>query len=83
MSVRKTAGGLFIPDTVSETAGYFRGQVVAIGRGHMNAKGKVKPMDVEVGDQVLFDRYVGTNVELAGQKVVIVRESEVLGITKA
>ncbi len=79
---RLTAGGLYIPDTVTEVSGYYRAVVLAIGRGHRNAKGKVKPMDVNVGDEIIFEQFAGTDIDVQGEKLMILRESDVLGITR-
>ncbi len=76
-----TAGGLYIPDTVSES-GNNKGTVLAIGRGHKNKKGQVRPMDVKPGDRVLFDQYAGSKMTLADMDIRILRESEVLGIVE-
>lgn len=77
-SERVTPGGLFIPDT-AEVSGNFEGKVVAVGRGHVDKKGKLKPLELKVGDQVLLSQWAGSEVELEGQKLRLVRESEVLG----
>jgi len=71
-----TAGGIIIPGTVSERPS--RGTVVAAGRGRRGKKGKLRPLDVEVGDTVLFTEYAGTKID--GQELLILREEEVLGI---
>lgn len=76
-----TAGGLYIPDTASES-GNNKGTVLAIGRGHKNKKGQVRPMDVKPGDRVLFDQYAGSKMILADTDIRILRESEVLGIVE-
>lgn len=76
---RVTAGGIIIPDTVAIT-GQKKGTVVVAGRGHRNKKGFTRPMDVQVGDQVLFEEYAGTEIEILGQKVLLLRESDILGI---
>lgn len=78
---KMTAGGLYIPDTVSES-GNNKGTVLAIGRGHKNKKGQVRPMDVKPGDRVLFDQYAGSKMILADTDIRILRESEVLGIVE-
>ncbi|MFP5519596.1 MAG: co-chaperone GroES [Bdellovibrionia bacterium] len=77
---KKTPGGLFIPDTVSDTSGNLQGIVVAVGRGHLTKKGKVKHMDVSLGDQVVFTQYAGSKVQIQNEEFVILRESDVLGI---
>lgn len=77
---KMTAGGLYIPDTVSDVSGNLEGVVVAIGRGHMNKKGHVRLMDVKAGDRVVFSEYAGSKVKLHNEDLVILRESEVLGV---
>lgn len=77
---RKTAGGLYIPDTVSDVSGNLEGQVVAVGRGSMNKKGHVRPMDVTVGDRVVFSQFAGTKIKIQNEDLLILRESEVLGV---
>lgn len=79
-SEKVTAGGLYIPATVSDVSGNLKGLVLAVGRGHMNKKGHVKPMDVQVGQTVLFADYSGTKFDHQGQDVIIIRESDILGI---
>lgn len=77
---RMTAGGLYIPDTVGDVSGNMQGTVVATGRGHMSKKGHVQPMDVQIGDKVVFSEYVGTKVVIENEDLLILREEEVLGI---
>ncbi len=77
---RKTPGGLFIPDTVGDTSGNLEGFVVAAGRGHCNRKGRVRPMDVKIGDCVIFPQYAGDKVEMQGENIFILREGDVMGI---
>lgn len=77
----RTAGGLYIPDTV-ELARNNRCKVLAVGRGHATKKGKVRPLDVKVGDEILIGPYAGSQISVVGQVLTIVRESEVLGIMK-
>lgn len=79
---RVTPGGLFIPDTVTDVSGNFQGQVMAIGRGHMNKKGRVRPLDVSVGDKVVFSQFSGSQIDVDGNNIMIIRESDVLGIVK-
>jgi len=79
---RVTAGGLFIPDTVTDVSGNFQGKVMAIGRGHMNKKGRVQPLDVSVGDKVVFSQFSGSQIDVDGNNIMIIRESDVLGIVK-
>lgn len=74
----KTAGGIFIPDTV-ETQ-HTRGTVVAVGRGRRNKKGYVRPMDVKVGDEVLYAQYAGTPVTIDSKSLLLMKEEELLGV---
>lgn len=79
---RMTPGGLYIPDTAQVT-GNFQASVVAVGRGHRDKKGRIRPLELKVGDRVLIGEYAGSIVEIDGEKLQIVRESEVLGtVTK-
>ena len=75
-----TAGGLYIPATVSDVSGNNKGKVLVAGRGHRDDKGRVRPMDVRSGDTVVFAQYSGSKMNLLGQDVLILRESEILGI---
>lgn len=77
---KKTAGGLYIPETVSDVEGQLRGHVVAVGRGRMDKKGKIHPLDVKVGDQVVLPEFAGSKVIIQEQEFLFVRESEVLAI---
>ena len=74
----KTKGGLFIPDTAKEKPA--EGKVVASGNGRMGEDGKLLPMDVNVGDRVLFSKYGGTEVKIDGVDFLIMRQDDVLGI---
>ncbi len=76
---KRTAGGLYIPDTAS-VSGNFQAIVVAVGVGHKNKKGKIRPMDVRVGDTVLINEYAGDKVEFESKEYRILRETDVLGI---
>lgn len=76
---KKTAGGLYIPDTAQVTGNY-QGKVLAVGRGHMNKKGKTKPMDVKVGDVILFSEYAGEKYSESDKDIRIIREADVLGV---
>lgn len=75
----KTAGGLYIPDSAQEKP--TTGRVVAVGRGHRDAKGRIRPCDVKIGDTVLFTAWSGSEIELEGVKYVIMREPDLLGVT--
>ena len=73
-------GGIIIPDTAKEKPQ--QGKVVAAGSGRVNDKGVVQPLDIQVGDTVLFGKYSGTEIKIAGQDYLILREDEVLGIVE-
>ena len=77
---KMTAGGLYIPDTVSDVSGNLQGQVVAVGRGHRSDKGHVRPMDVKIGDKVVFPEYAGSKIKIQNEDLVILREAEVMGV---
>lgn len=80
-SERTTASGLlFIPDTVSDTSGNLEGLVVAIGRGRRNKKGQVRPMDLQLGDRVVFAEYAGSKINIQNEELVLLREAEVMGV---
>ena len=74
----KTAGGLFIPDTAKEKPS--KGEVVAVGPGKTADDGKVMAMTVKAGDQVLFNKYAGTEVKLDGVEHLVMREDDILAI---
>lgn len=74
----KTAGGLFIPDTAKEKPQ--RGEIIATGKGRVTEDGKILPLEVKVGDKVLFGRYSGTELKLEGQEFLMMREEDVLGV---
>jgi chaperonin GroES len=71
-------GGLYIPDSAKEKPQ--EGEVVAVGKGKRLEDGKVVPLDVQVGDRILFGKYSGSDIELGGDEYLIMREDEVLGI---
>ncbi len=73
-----TAGGLYIPDSAADRPS--RGQVLAKGRGRRNKKGQIRPLDVQVGDKVLYAAFSGTKITVGGDELLILREDEVLGI---
>lgn len=77
---KMTAGGLYIPDTVADVSGNLQGQVVAVGRGHLSKKGHVRPMDVKVGDKIVFSEFAGTKITIQNQDLIILREGDVLGV---
>jgi chaperonin GroES len=76
----KTAGGIIIPDTAKEKP--TEGEVIAVGPGTRSVDGKLHPSDVKVGDRVLFGKWSGTEIKLAGEDLVIMKESDIMGITQ-
>jgi len=74
----KTAGGIIIPDTAQEKPQ--EGEVVAVGSGAKNEKGEVTPLDVKAGDRILFGKWSGTEVKVDGEELLIMKESDILGV---
>ena len=74
----KTKGGIIIPDTVKEKP--MEGKVEAVGKGVRTEEGKIVPLDVKKGDRILFGKWSGTEVKLNGQDLLIMKESDILGI---
>jgi len=74
----KTAGGIIIPDTVQEKP--MEGKVIATGSGAKNEDGKVTPLDVKAGDKILFGKWSGNEVTIDGDELIIMKESDILGI---
>jgi chaperonin GroES len=76
----KTSGGIIIPDTVKEKP--MQGEVIAVGPGARDETGKVVPLDVKVGDRVLFGKWSGTEVKIDGQELLIMKESDIFGVVE-
>ena len=74
----KTAGGIIIPDTAKEKP--MEGEIIAAGPGASNENGQLVPLDVKVGDRVLFGKWSGTEVKLDGEELMIMKESDIMGI---
>jgi len=77
-SEEKTAGGIIIPDSAKEKPQ--EGEVVAVGTGTISENGTVRPLDVKAGDRVLFGKWSGTEVKIDGQELLIMKESDIMGI---
>ena len=77
----KTAGGIIIPDTAQEKP--MEGEVVAVGTGHVNDNGDVRPLDVKSGDRVIFSKWAGTEVMVNGEELMVMKESDIIGILAA
>ncbi|MGD9171964.1 MAG: co-chaperone GroES [Candidatus Thiodiazotropha sp.] len=73
-----SSGGIVIPDTATEKP--TQGEVIAVGKGRLLNSGEIRPLDVKVGDRVLFAEYSGTEVKVLGEDVVVVREDEIMGV---
>ena len=78
---QKTKGGIIIPDTAKEKP--MQGEVLAVGPGARNDKGDLIPLGVEVGDRVLFGKWSGTEVKLDGDELLIMKESDIMGVLEA
>ena len=74
----KTRGGIIIPDTAKEKPQ--EGEVIAVGPGARDETGKVQPLDVKAGDRILFGKWSGTEVKLEGKDLLIMKESDILGV---
>ena len=77
----KTAGGIIIPDTAKEKPQ--EGEVIAVDSGTVNDKGEVRALDVKAGDRILFGKWSGTEVKVNGEELLIMKESDVMGIIEA
>ena len=77
----KTKGGIIIPDTAKEKPQ--EGEVVSVGPGARDESGKVQPLDVKKGDRILFGKWSGTEVKLDGKDLLIMKESDILGVLEA
>lgn len=75
---RKSPGGIVIPDTAAEKP--IRGKVIAVGKGKILEDGKVRPLDVKVGDKILFGKYGGTEVKVDGEELLVMREEDVMAV---
>jgi chaperonin GroES len=77
-SEEKTSGGIIIPDTAKEKPQ--EGEVIAVGPGARGEDGKLRPLDVKAGDRVLFGKWSGTEVKIDGEELMIMKESDIMGI---
>jgi chaperonin GroES len=74
----KTKGGIIIPDTAKEKP--VEGEVIAVGNGTRDEQGKVHPLDVKAGDRILFGKWSGTEVKLDGEDLLVMKESDIMGV---
>ncbi|WP_225771539.1 co-chaperone GroES [Inquilinus sp. Marseille-Q2685] len=77
-SEEKTRGGIIIPDTAKEKPQ--EGEVIAVGPGARDERGELVPLDVKVGDRVLFGKWSGTEVKIDGEEILIMKESDIMGV---
>lgn len=75
---QKTSGGIIIPDTAKEKP--MQGEIVAVGSGGRDDAGKIVPLDVKAGDRVLFSKWSGTEVTINGEELLVMKESDIMGI---
>ena len=78
---RTTASGIVIPETAGDKPQ--RGKIIAAGKGKTNDEGKICPLEVKVGDEVLFGKYSGTEVKVAGKELLVMREEDIMGVVEA
>jgi len=78
---RKSPGGIVIPDSATEKP--IRGKVIAVGRGKILENGEVRPLDVKVGDKVLFGKYSGTEVKVDGDELLVMREEDLMAVIES
>ncbi len=78
---RRTASGIFIPDAAAEKPD--QGEIVAVGNGKVGEDGKVRAMDVKVGDRILFGKYAGQTFKMDGQELLTMREDDIIGVVEA
>lgn len=75
---RTSAGGIVIPDSATEKP--VQGEIVAVGKGKILENGEVRPLDVKVGDKILFSKYGGTEVKIEGEELLVMREDDITGV---
>ncbi len=78
---RKTASGIFIPDVATEKPD--QGEIVAVGTGKIGDDGKLRPMNVKVGDKILFGKYSGQTFKMNGEEYLTMREDDIIGVVEA
>ena len=76
----KTKGGIIIPDTAKEKPQ--EGEVIAVGPGTLNDRGELRPLDVKAGDRILFGKWSGTEVRIDGEELLIMKESDIMGVVE-
>ncbi len=77
---RTSPGGIVLPDSATEKP--VQGEILAVGKGKANSNGDVQPLDVKVGDTVLFGKYSGTEVKIDGEELLVMREEDIMGVVE-
>ncbi|MDQ3185873.1 MAG: co-chaperone GroES [Pseudomonadota bacterium] len=77
---RKTSSGIVIPDSAAEKPD--QGEIIAVGKGKAGDDGKIRPLDVKVGDKVLFGKYSGQTVKVMGEELLVMREEDIMGVVE-
>ena len=77
----KTKGGIIIPDSAKEKP--MEGEILAVGTGHVNDNGDVRPLDVKKGDRVIFSKWAGTEITIEGEELMVMKESDIIGVVAA
>lgn len=77
----KTAGGIIIPDTATEKP--MEGEILAVGNCHVNDNGETRPLDVKEGDKVVFSKWAGTEITIDGEELMVMKESDIIGVVAA
>lgn len=78
---RMSAGGIVIPDSATEKP--IQGEVVAVGKGKLLENGEIRPLDVKVGDRILFSKYGGTEIKIDGEELLVMREDDITGVVES
>jgi chaperonin GroES len=77
---RTSAGGIIIPDSATEKPS--QGEIVAAGKGRITDSGDVRPMDVKIGDKILFGKYAGTEIKVEGEELLVMREDDIVAVVE-
>lgn len=77
---RTSAGGIVLPDSATEKP--VQGEILAVGRGTTLDNGEIRPLDVKVGDKVLFGKYAGTEIKVEGEEVLVMKEDDIMGVVE-
>ncbi len=78
---KKSAGGILLPETAEEKP--MEGTIISVGSGHVNDNGDVRPLDVKAGDRVIFSKWAGTEITIDGEELMVMKESDIIGVVAA